>query len=238
MMLAGFKSRCSTPRSCAARESRAELPRELEGLVLRQAADAAQQRREVLAVDVLHRQEVQPFDHRRCRRRGRRWDGRPGARCAPRCGTAPSAASLRCAGGKELERDRLVEGQIVGAVDLAHPALPEQAEDAVAAREHGAGGKAAFFRRAGSWCGCRAIEQRRAGRVRRQHRLDLAQQHGIADTGALDEHLPVARRLLERRLEDRRTRANRSGVSVLPCVTRSGCSRIRSPPQRTRYVCR
>ena len=39
-------------------QPRAELPGHLHGLVLRQAADPAQQRREILAVDVLHRQEV------------------------------------------------------------------------------------------------------------------------------------------------------------------------------------
>ena len=36
----------------------AELPRDLHRLVLRQPADPAQQRRQVLAVDVLHRQEA------------------------------------------------------------------------------------------------------------------------------------------------------------------------------------
>ena len=40
----------------------AELPRDLHRLVLRQAADAAQQRRQVLAVDVLHREEVLAVD--------------------------------------------------------------------------------------------------------------------------------------------------------------------------------
>ena len=44
------------------REARAELPRDLERLVLRQPADAAQQRREILAVHVLHRQEQLPVD--------------------------------------------------------------------------------------------------------------------------------------------------------------------------------
>ena len=36
---------------------------------------------------------------------------------------------------QELERDRLVEDEVVGAVDLAHPAFAEHGDDAVAAAE-------------------------------------------------------------------------------------------------------
>ena len=39
-------------------DARAELPRDLNRLVLRDAADAAEQRGQILAVDVLHRQEA------------------------------------------------------------------------------------------------------------------------------------------------------------------------------------
>ena len=46
-----------TPRSCAAARPGADLPRDLERAVLRESADAAEQRGEVLAVHVLHRQE-------------------------------------------------------------------------------------------------------------------------------------------------------------------------------------
>ena len=57
MMFAGFRSRCSTPRSCAAARP-AQICRAISmRLVLRQPADAAQQRRQILAVDVLHREE-------------------------------------------------------------------------------------------------------------------------------------------------------------------------------------
>ena len=44
-------------------ESRADLSCELDGFVLRQPADAPQKRAEVLAIDVLHRQEVHALDH-------------------------------------------------------------------------------------------------------------------------------------------------------------------------------
>src|SRR5256885_991664 len=43
-------------------ESRAELVRDLDCLVRRKPADAPQQRGQVLAVDVLHGEEVPPLD--------------------------------------------------------------------------------------------------------------------------------------------------------------------------------
>ena len=54
----------------------ADLARNLDGLVLREAADAPQQRRQILAVHVLHGQERRGRRRRRCRRRGRRCGGR------------------------------------------------------------------------------------------------------------------------------------------------------------------
>ena len=44
------------------REARTQLAGDLDRLALRQAANAAQERSEVLAVDVLHRQEVAMVD--------------------------------------------------------------------------------------------------------------------------------------------------------------------------------
>ena len=43
--------------------------------------------------------------------------------------------------GQELERDRLAELQVVGAIDLAHAAAAEPADDAVAAAEEWPGAK-------------------------------------------------------------------------------------------------
>ena len=40
----------------------ADLARELDGFVLRQSPDAAQQRIQILAVEILHREEVETFD--------------------------------------------------------------------------------------------------------------------------------------------------------------------------------
>ena len=55
--LAGLRSRCSTPRSCAAASPAQSWRAMLERLVLWQPADAPQQRRQILAVHVLHREE-------------------------------------------------------------------------------------------------------------------------------------------------------------------------------------
>jgi hypothetical protein len=44
---------------------------------------------------------------------------------------------------EELQGDRLAELQIIGAVNLSHPALAEEPDDAVTLDEDRAGGKAA-----------------------------------------------------------------------------------------------
>ena len=44
-------------------------------------------------------------------------------------------------GGQELQRDRLSEPEIVGAVDLAHAAAPERRDDAVTVGEEVPGAK-------------------------------------------------------------------------------------------------
>ena len=122
-------------------EAGADLPGDLEAALLGEAADAPQQRGEVLAVHVLHRQEGVPFDlvdvvdaaDVRVRDLPRH----------PHFGvelrqTGRIAIDLR---RQELERDRLTELQVVGAEDLAHPALAQPADDAVAAAEDRAGRK-------------------------------------------------------------------------------------------------
>ena len=124
------------------RDPGANLPRDLDRLLLRKAADAVQQRRQILPVHVLHRQE------------------RAAVGVADVVGAADVAVGdgardadlvveLREARrvvhqfiGKQLERDRLSELEILGAVDLAHAAAAERGDDAEAAGEEGAGGEA------------------------------------------------------------------------------------------------
>jgi hypothetical protein len=112
--------------------ARAELPRQLDGLVVRNAPDAAEQRREVLAVDVLHREKaaavgvaqvVQPADVL----------VRHLARDAQLVVKLREPAVVgRHALREELQGDRLIEREIVGAIHFTHAAASEQGDEAVA----------------------------------------------------------------------------------------------------------
>jgi len=117
------------------RESGADVARDGQRFVGGEAADAAQQRREVFTVDVLHRDEdvmvdlddvVKPADVRM-----RDLAAGAGLTIEPRARVVRRAETL----GKELQRDGLAEPEIVGAIDLAHSAAPEHGDDAIAAAE-------------------------------------------------------------------------------------------------------
>jgi hypothetical protein len=113
----------------------AQRVRHLHALVLRQPPDPLEERRQVLAVDELHRDEgdavgltdvVDPADVR-----VRHLAGGADLVVEPGDGGAVAAERL----GQELQRHLLVELHVVGAVDLPHPAAAEQAQDAVAPRD-------------------------------------------------------------------------------------------------------
>jgi hypothetical protein len=120
-------------------EPGAELARHLVGLGPRQSADALQERREVFAVDILHRQEelaahladvVDAAD--------------VGVRDLARVPHLAAEAlehvgPLGECSAEELERHRLRELEVVGAVDLAHAAAAEEPDHPVASGEHLAG---------------------------------------------------------------------------------------------------
>ena len=112
-----------------------DLARHVERLVEREAPDAPEQRREVLSVHELHREEVLPLGLSDVPHAA---DGRVRhlARGA-HLGVEPlDAVAVGLEGGRqELERDRLLELEVVGAVDLAHPAAAQQAHDPVAIGE-------------------------------------------------------------------------------------------------------
>jgi hypothetical protein len=130
-------------------EPRADLARDLEPLVFGKPADAAEQDGQILAVDVLHRDEELPVEladvvhaaHVRVRHGPRGPDLIVELREPHRV--------LREIHRQELERDLLSEAQVVGPVHLAHAAPPEQAEDAVAVVEDHPGSEAAVVDRAG-----------------------------------------------------------------------------------------
>ncbi len=124
-------------------EPGADLTRDLERAILRKAADAPQQRREIFAVDVLHRQEgaavelVDVIDAADVRVRHLPRHAHFGVELRqPR----RIAIDVR---GKELQRDGLPELQIVGAVDLAHAAAAAPLDDPVAPAQERAGREAA-----------------------------------------------------------------------------------------------
>ena len=106
-------------------EPGAELPRDLDRLVRRKPPDAAQQRRQILAVDVLHREEVPPLDladvvdAADVRMRDPPRVAHLGEKRSMQAGSDASFSR------QELQRDRLAELQVVGAVDLAHAAVAD-----------------------------------------------------------------------------------------------------------------
>ncbi len=123
-------------------EPRRHLPRDVQGLVLREPPDAAEERREVLPVHELHRQEVLTLGLADVPHAadGRVRDLPRHAHLAVEALEAPGVALERAR--QELEGHGMLELQVVGAVDLAHPAAAEEADDAVALAEDGAGREA------------------------------------------------------------------------------------------------
>jgi len=124
------------------RHAGTQLARDVDGLVLRNAPDAAEQRGEILAVDVLHREEaatvgvaevVQPADvlvrHLPCD---------PQLVVKLRQPFLVGRDSLR----QKLQGHGLVQREIVGAVHLAHAAASEQGDEAIAAGDDRTWGEA------------------------------------------------------------------------------------------------
>ena len=70
---------------------------------------------------------------RRSRALDRRSGAKPGARGAARRGSGGGILVLGKRRRQQFQRDRLAEFEVIGAVDLAHAAAPEQCDDAVAA---------------------------------------------------------------------------------------------------------
>ncbi len=116
----------------------AELSCDVERLVLGQPADASQQRGQILAIDVLHRQEgqavgladvVHPADVLVSDLAGE-------PHFVVELGQARGIAFERCR--QELQRERLPELEVVGPIDLAHAALAESRDDAIPLADDGA----------------------------------------------------------------------------------------------------
>jgi len=123
-------------------QPRADLPGHLDGLVPGQTADTLQQRRQILSVDVLHGEEVLAIDLGHVVDPAdvgmRNLPGQPDL-----VEESFEAIAIRLERRrKELQRDGLAELEIVGTVDLAHSALPQEVDDPVSTGEHRAGDEA------------------------------------------------------------------------------------------------
>ena len=144
MTLPGFRSRCSTPFSCAAARPAQSLRAISTAFIGGQPADAAQQASQIFAIHVFHRKEHLAVDFAEIVNAAD-----VGMRNLAR--DADFVAEARQSGfiaghacGQKFERDRLLQRQVVGAVDLAHSAFAEQRDDAIALREQSPGRKPAF----------------------------------------------------------------------------------------------
>ena len=157
--------------------ARANLPRNFQRFVRPQAPDAPHQRGQIFAVHVLHgekRQAVHLADVE--------YPANVGVRNLPRDAHFAVEARQRRAVfghrlGQELQRYRLPQLQVVGAIDLAHSAFPGQRHDAITVQQYGAGHKA----RAARWIGVgrRGKNSRRlAARLARRRILRRARSGG------------------------------------------------------------
>ena len=158
---------------------------------------------------------------RRCRTRGRRSGATPAAPFAlPRAIDPPPGVGKGA--GKELQRDRGAQLEIVRAVDDAHAAATEQADHPVAATEHGAG-------REGSAEGVNVRDDSGSGR-------SLAGNRGASLVRRSSERLPLREARLQRHTT-RRSGAQRERPRNRPgsaSVFESGGRRGLSPQRQTR----
>jgi hypothetical protein len=125
-------------------QARANLPSNFDGFVLREAADTAQERAEVFAVDVLH-----------CEKRGAIDfadivdSAHVGVRDAagdPNFVLESLEHAFVTSGffGQELHRYRLTKRQVVSAIDFAHATFAEQSDDSITSGDQAAREESAF----------------------------------------------------------------------------------------------
>jgi hypothetical protein len=111
-------------------EPRANLPRNLNCFVRRQATDATQQRREFFAFDVLHRQEMMAINFPDVVNTAhvlvRDLSGDAHFAMKPR-----QRRTIRDFGWKKLERNGLTQFQIIRAIHFTHPAFAKESNDTI-----------------------------------------------------------------------------------------------------------
>ena len=134
-------------------EAGAELAGDLQGLILGEPADAPQEAGEVFAVDVFHGDELLALEFADVEDAADVWMGDLAGEADLRAEAFEPFFVGGKEGGEELEGDGLVEGHVVGAIDLAHAAAAEQFDDAVSSGDDGAGHEAAGVDEAGARVG-------------------------------------------------------------------------------------
>ncbi len=131
------------------REARAELPCELQRLVRWQSADAPQQRREILTVDVLHREKVLTAGFADVVHPAHVGMGDLARETNFLMKSREPIGVMRDFVRQKLECDGLTELQIFRSIDFAHPAASEEPDDAVTLSEHRAGNELSAVERVG-----------------------------------------------------------------------------------------
>ena len=126
-------------------QPRAEFARGLHRLVHRQPSDAAQQRAQILAVHELHGNVMQPLGHADVVDAA--YVGMRHLARDPHFVIEASQRAIVGGGGfgQKLQRHRLAQRQVDGAVDFAHPAASQQSRHTIAPGNDGTRQKAAFI---------------------------------------------------------------------------------------------
>src|SRR5271165_4840023 len=133
----------------------ADLVRGLQSLVRRQTTYAAQQRRQVLAVDVLHGEKVLPVHFTDV---VNATDIRVRNLAGITHLSMKSCEGRRVVlerGGKKLEGHNIAKLEIFSAVNFAHAAAPQQSDDTIPLDENSARRESSALRRVRSnrnWC--------------------------------------------------------------------------------------
>ena len=122
--------------SCAAARPAHSLVRRLQSLVGGQAPDAAQQRCQILAVDVLHGEKVLALHLADVVDAADIWMRNLAGVANFAWRAARAAASFWSAAGRNLRATTLTELDILGAIDFAHAAAAQQGHDPVSFRQH------------------------------------------------------------------------------------------------------
>jgi hypothetical protein len=130
--------------SMSSGESGTKLASDFDGLVLRKASNAAEERSQVFPVYKIHREKGLAVDIAHIVDATDVWM-RDSASCPHFVAKAlPQSFVARGFVGKELHRDGLSEGQIISTVDLAHASLAEKGDDAITPGNETSGKKASF----------------------------------------------------------------------------------------------